>query len=349
MTGAASLLDEPIRTAAAAELSTRDIPLFGRDQEQQLLRRLLLRPRGRRGVMIAGPAGVGKTRLLEEAVAQLPRDTSIRYPAEFDVSWVRRLSGPGQRPAGRQALVIDDAHLLDSDQSAAVLELARRGGTVLLLAADLDRDTVPAEVTALWKDDHVARIDLSPLDGEAIRELAEAMLKGRICEATAAQFAALCEGYPLTLRELLRSSVQMGCLVDANGLWTLTRSPAVAVTGAGTCRRSLDALSAAARDVAELLAITGGLPAATVECLADTADIAAVDARGFLRLDRVGAPTHGDGLVRISRTVLQDLLRQQISPLRRRSLLRRLVRTLETAGRDRLDTTRWRHALGDPV
>jgi hypothetical protein len=59
-------------------------------------------------------------------------------------------------------LVIDDAHFLDSLSAALVYQLAVSRTVRLLVTATVARAPVPPEVTALWQDGLLARIDLQP-------------------------------------------------------------------------------------------------------------------------------------------------------------------------------------------
>ena len=160
----------------------RTWPLTGRDEE---LRRVAasIRP-GAAGVVVAGPAGVGKTRLAREALALVGTGVTVVWahgstaarpmplgafaglldlPAGDAAGTIGRAL---DQLAGRQPLVlaVDDAHLLD-EHSAIVLHrvVVRRLAPVLVTLRT--GEVVPDIVTALWKDDHLSRLDLGPLDG----------------------------------------------------------------------------------------------------------------------------------------------------------------------------------------
>ena len=138
------------------------------------------------GVVIAGAAGVGKTRLAREAL-----DAARRRGGPTGGSWrrTRRASvplgvfaetvdsfGPDRlrrvqevidavtrtdSPA-RVVVGIDDAHLLDEQSALVVHQLVRRR-LATVVATVRTGEPVPDAVTALWKDELLPRLDLQPL------------------------------------------------------------------------------------------------------------------------------------------------------------------------------------------
>lgn len=133
------------------------------------------------GTVIIGPAGVGKTTLARAAVARLG--------ALFDrVDWVTATTPSAAIPfaalshlidvpdTGKTAevlrtaretlgdgrlLVVDDAHLLDKLSAALVYQLAVSGAASLIVTLAAN-GPVAEEISALWGDDLLDRIDLDP-------------------------------------------------------------------------------------------------------------------------------------------------------------------------------------------
>ncbi len=159
----------PIRTA---------IPLFGRSREQTLLRQqLALTP----VVVVKGPAGVGKSRLVFDvaqelgvataAVRCLPGDTS-----DVLVARVERLLrcgwGQAQQAIASSAslVILDDAHLVGADVLyQAVSELAP-GATSLGRLVVTNRDGLGGAVTG-----QVNELELAGLDAASSTQLFDAL------------------------------------------------------------------------------------------------------------------------------------------------------------------------------
>lgn len=139
--------------------------------------------------MLIGSAGVGKT--------WLARATADRLAAQFDrVDWVTGTADAVPFAAfdhlievpdsGKTAevlrtareslsdgrlLIVDDAHLLDKLSAALVYQLAVSGAVKLVVTID-PNSVVPEEISALWRDDLLARVDVDPAGHDDSRQAA---------------------------------------------------------------------------------------------------------------------------------------------------------------------------------
>ncbi|MGO9731381.1 AAA family ATPase [Mycobacterium sp.] len=182
-------------------------PLTGRAEELEVIADVLCADGPYAGVVIAGCAGVGKTRLAREAMAlAAERGWAVRWiagtvaaqsvPLGACAQWADRLEGnplqlvgsviakvtasPNDAPV---LVVVDDAGLLDN-LSAFVLQqlVLRRAATVI--ATIRTGAPAPDAVTALWKDGHLRRLDLQPLsrgESDALLQSALARPVNSVC------------------------------------------------------------------------------------------------------------------------------------------------------------------------
>jgi ATP/maltotriose-dependent transcriptional regulator MalT len=327
-------------------------------------------------MVIAGPAGVGKTRLAVEVLRLAERQdlatarvTATRAASELTfgamapllpsdgseldrADLLRRFAAAlAERAGGRRlVLLVDDAHLLD-DASATLVYQLTLTGAALVLTTVRSREAAPEPVVALWKDGILDRLELTGLDGEAMEELLIAVLGGPVDRAAVARVAARCEGNVLFLKELVLGALQAGTLVCDNGLWRLSGPLAPSQRLVELVEARLAGVSEAERALLEAAAV--GAPLGTTELteLADLDVAERLERKGLLasRLDgrrlefRLVHPLHG------------EVLRTRISPLRRRSLARTLSEAVESTGaRREADAVRvatWRLDAGgaDPA
>jgi predicted ATPase len=150
-------------------------PFTGREDELELIRGSLTA--GRPGIVVTGPAGRGKTRLMTEAVrgtdcariTGTPETRSLPFAAfahllPESVTLHRAV----QLLSGVRLLLVDDAHLLDDSSAALVHQLAVHGRTRLVVVV-ADGHPVPGAVSRLWTGELLPRLPLEPLPGRRRR------------------------------------------------------------------------------------------------------------------------------------------------------------------------------------
>ncbi|MER6973150.1 LuxR C-terminal-related transcriptional regulator [Nocardioides sp. NPDC000445] len=317
----------------------RPWPLTGRDDE---LRKVAaaIRP-GAAGVIVAGPAGVGKTRLAREALAASARagrsvvfahgSTAARpFPLGAFAGLLDVPPGEAAETIGRAldqlvrqlplVLTVDDAHLLD-EHSAIVVHrvVARRLAPVLITLRT--GEPAPDIVTSLWKDDHLPRLDLAPLDAEESTRLIARVLGGPVDTDSAHRLWTMTEGSPLFLRHLLAGEVATGRFTAASGIWRWTSEPAISPELAGLLEREIGDLAAGVRDVVDLVALAEPVAVRTLSALTSVEDLEEAERRGLVRTDGVVA--------RLAHPLYGEVRRTAIGTLRARRLRGRVALTLD--------------------
>jgi DNA-binding CsgD family transcriptional regulator len=337
----------------------------GRESELDQVVRALA---GRTGVVLVGEAGVGKTRLLTEAVAAV-ESGEAGEAAGRRVLTVRATRSAGIVPLGafapllpvadeaaslaraRQAildrapavLAIDDAHALDEASAALAHQLATQDG-VRVLATVRRGEDVPDAVVGLWKDGACERLDIEPLTRAALDRLVVEALDGPVDGQFRHLLWTRTLGNVLFARELLAAAVESGALAARSGLWTLT-GPFTAPTRLRELMAGrLQGLLVGERTALDLLALAEPLPFDALQELAGGRALETLEERGLVVLDasaRAGT--------RLSHPLLADVLLDALGPIRRRRLLGELVaalssRPLPVDAGDRL--VRWRIEAG---
>ncbi|MEU8845691.1 LuxR C-terminal-related transcriptional regulator [Streptomyces sp. NPDC048564] len=196
-------------------------PFTGREDEIELVRGSLTA--GRQGLVITGPAGCGKTRLVTEAVrgtdcarvAGTPETRRIRFAAFAHlVPESASLHGAFQHLSGVRLLLVDDAHLLDDASAALVHQLAVHRRTRLLVVTT-DGAPVPGAVSRLWTGELLPRLTLEPLSREETAHLlaaGTAVGGGGLEPLTVNRLHRLCRGDLRLLRDLVGAVRERGLL-----------------------------------------------------------------------------------------------------------------------------------------
>lgn len=217
-------------------------PLTGQAEELSLISGLTRRRDGPAGVVLAGSAGVGKTRLAREALAVAEQRGALSRWAAATASaralplgafaatlgmvgpdparQVRQASEALLAGAGRAGVIVgvDDAHLLDELSATLVHQLVLRRAATMVLTLRTG-ETAPDAVTALWKDGHLTRLELQPLSRDEVTSLVEARLGGPVDSAAARRLWTITKGNALYLRQLVDGELESSRLHQVAGMW----------------------------------------------------------------------------------------------------------------------------------
>jgi DNA-binding CsgD family transcriptional regulator len=324
-----------------------------------------------RGAIVAGTAGVGKTRLVQEALRRHTGDRPIvriratraaaaiplgafatLLPADIgettdDTARLRRAIDAvvAVGDGSGIVLVVDDVQALDEASAALTLGVAA-GGRALLVGTLRAGDGAPDAVVALWKDEIVERVDLEPLDEDTVGELLGEVLPGGVDRLSVSVLHRASGGNPLYLRELLDGLFQEGVLVKAGGLWTIAGPLTAPPRLAELVESRLEDLSETERFVLEIVA------------LGEPIGITSLEARGWgvagESLDRLGLvdviPDGRRRQLRVSHPVYADAVRAHVTGRTRQAILGGLVSAIEESGLRRREDARrvaaWRLEAG---
>jgi DNA-binding CsgD family transcriptional regulator len=326
-------------------------PLTGRDSELGAIRRALSGSGKQAGVVIVGPAGVGKTWLAREVLRRaeasgertkwivgtesaraLPLGAfigSLGDAMSDPLTNVRRVinSFVAQQRRGRTVIGVDDAHLLDGLSALVIHELAQSGGARLVITVRSGSQE-PDAVTALWKEGLLARLDLEPLSAPATREVIEKTLGGPVDARSAARFRELTGGNTLFLRQLLSDQVAAGRMRQSAGVWVWHGDVAVSASMSDTLARQMGQLNPEVATVVDTLSQCEPL---TVEVLCDLVprhDLAVAESMGLVSVER----TAGGLMARLAHPLFGELRRASAGEMYLSSIRGRLATRLAQNG-----------------
>ena len=312
-------------------------PLTGRDEELRFVATAIRSGRPARGVILAGDAGVGKTRLARDAVAAaVRRGTTVRWvwgtasasrtPLGAFEGLVGDLALDSTRLIGRAAdgvigssadvlVAVDDAHLLDELSAHLVhhLVVRRRIAAVLTLRSG---EPAPAAITSLWKDEHLPRLDVQALSQEEVSVLLERVLGGRLDSPTLQHLWRLTEGNALFLRHLIDAGLASGALRESEHVWRWSGDTPVSAELAEIVATQMGDLAADTREVVDLLALGEPLSGDQLAGLVNAGAVEAAETRGLIRTE----PMAGGPLCRLAHPIYGEIRRATLGTLRARRL-----------------------------
>jgi len=324
--------------------------LNGRETELAELGRALGGSSEYAGVVIAGAAGVGKTRLAKELMARAGARTSWVVGTEsarpiplgaFTTTLsseamtamaatapsVRRVIDSLVGPSGGRRLLIgvDDAHLLDGFSAHVVHHLAqtREARLVVTLRTGTDQ---PDAVTALWKDGLLARLDLNPLSESASRKMVEDLLGGPVTARSAERFHQLTGGNPLYLQQLVRDQVAADTIRTAAGVRMWDGGVAVSQSMGDLVGNRLNRLPSDLARVVDVLSLYEPLEAGILADLVGSDCLAAAERMHLITVERSAV-----GLtVRLAHPLFGELRRAAVGELHLSTVRGDLARRLST-------------------
>jgi DNA-binding CsgD family transcriptional regulator len=261
------------------------------------------------------------------ALSHLLPPESARAPTTLDLLRHAHVAFGSRLDRGRLVVGVDDAHLLDPASATLVLQLVS-GGRAFVVATVRTGKGSPDAVTALWKDESCAYLEVQPLSRSESGKAIALALGGDVDGWTERALWEASRGVPLFLRELVLDGLERGTLVEREGLWHLGE-------GSGIGRRLRDLIVARIgeldedeRAVAELVAVGEPVPAAWA------AGPVAVDRlvrRGVLEARRDGSRVE----LWFTHPLQGEVVRAGIPPTRAIAVRRRLVAALDASGHRR--------------
>ncbi|WP_204076743.1 LuxR C-terminal-related transcriptional regulator [Planotetraspora phitsanulokensis] len=294
------------------------------------------------GAVLAGPAGVGKSRLAAEAVGEagdLVRVLATAAASGIPLGAMAHLLPPhppegnmirwaaDALPGRRPLLLVDDAHLLDSASAALVLHLVV-SGRARVLATVRSGERAPDAVTALWKDDLLQRIELGPLELEEAGRVLTGALGGEVEGPTVRRLWRAGGGNVLFLRELVLAGESSSALAERHGVWRWQGEISVTTRLRELVEGRIGEITPAEREALEFVAYGEPLAAGLLAGLAPMETVRGLEDRQLVTV------SPEDLSVRLAHPLYGEVIRAGCGELRTREVLSRLADAVEAAGSD---------------
>ncbi|WP_160310918.1 ATP-binding protein, partial [Streptomyces sp. 150FB] len=299
------------------------------------------------GALLTGAPGVGRTTLLDAALARAERrgakvvrlgdPTALApvLPLQHSRVPAQRAAPRGEpfplRPGGgedRPVIGVDDIHLIGPRALEQVHRLAGSGRAVLVATAS-SVAPLPDGVRHLLLRQSLRRIEVGAFDRSGSVKVLTARLGGAVAAGTAEKFWDLARGNARALRELTDSALEDGTLRKVRGRW---QWPGLGGTPDGRLvalsELFLGPLSAEERELVSMLAVAGSFEAGL-----DFAAELGVAAESLNQRGVVVAERRGFGLLlRLAHPLCAAVLRGTLPELTTRRLRLVIAEGLEHAG-----------------
>lgn len=295
------------------------------------------------GAVLIGAAGVGKSTLARAVTSTLKTDVHWVGCTESSRSiplgvFAHRVQPNSSRDpiallaAARESLLlkpgtvigVDDAHLLDPLSATLVHQIAiERAGRIV--ATVREGEPVPDAVTALWKDGHLQRYELTALTKQDSIALVESVLGGTLEELSADVIWDTSRGNPLFLRHLVEGAVHAGTLTETNRVWQLRGHATIPNGLAALLAARLDHVGEPAMRALKLLALYEPLNVDSLCKLAGEDAVDAAEVCGLINVAHDGPALYA----RFSHPLYGDVVKRRIGTVSARKLRGRLVQALQ--------------------
>ncbi|MHC9293156.1 LuxR C-terminal-related transcriptional regulator [Mycobacterium sp. LTG2003] len=229
---------------------------------------------GSRGVVLAGPAGVGKTALARALADELESDGcpmrfvlgtetgqavpfgafhhALKLPDAHEPTVMLAAAHQALSSEPNLVIVVDDAQHLDPLSALLVQQLAVHGSTKLIVTIRSGESTSDA-VTALWKEQLLLRLDIEPFTRAQTAELVSTVLDGDVDDRAVGELHRFSSGSPLYLRGVLMAAISDGVLVRDHDRWRLRGQLRPSADLHELVASRLDTLADDERDVVEVV------------------------------------------------------------------------------------------------
>jgi DNA-binding CsgD family transcriptional regulator len=307
------------------------------------------------GILVCGPAGVGKSRIAREAL-------SAAASASCEARWTAGTSSARAIPLGAftawaplgvtdtfqlmrgviesltaapsaasVVLGVDDVHLLDDLSTFVVHQIVQQGSAKVILTAR-DGAPIPGAIQELWTAGRFDRLDLTPLSIDETATLLSATLEGSVDSDAVQRLWKLTRGNVLYLRNIVEQEVADGRIVQEQGTWRWIGDPIMPPGLVELIESRIGDLATPVSDVIDVLAVAEPIEFAALTRITSATAVEEAEVRGLITLEPAGRGVE----VRVAHPLYGQVRRRRAAHTRLRRL-RGLVANELAASSDRDD------------
>ena len=324
-------------------------PLIGRSEEMRTIGVAISDP-GLVGILVSGPAGVGKSRIVREGLSSLasrgfePRwavgtMSARKLPLGAFAPWTESegtdrlqlvrsvIDSVTSAPPGKTVILgVDDVHLLDELSAFVVHQIVQREAAKVVLTLR-EGESVPTEIYEIWRGGQFDRLDLQPLSAIETAELLSATLGGPVDPDAAIRLWKLTRGNALYLRNIVEQEIADGRIQQQNGYWQWIGEPIMPRGLVELIEARFGALSQPVGEVIDALAVGEPLEMNLMRRIADPDAIEEAHLRGLITVGEAD-----DGMeVRLAHPLYGEVRRSRSPETRLRRLRGQVAAELATA------------------
>jgi DNA-binding CsgD family transcriptional regulator len=283
--------------------------LIGRSEEMQTIVAAVTDP-GLAGILVSGPAGVGKSRIVREGLASIAAQgfeprwavgtmSARKLPLGAFAPWTGSASNDRLQlvrsvidsvtaaPAGTKVVLgVDDVHLLDELSTFVLQQIVQRDAAKVVLTVR-EGERVPTEIYEIWRGGQFDRLDLQPLSADDINQLLAEALGGPVDPDAATRLWKLTRGNALYLRNIVEQEIADGRITQQSGFWQWIGEPCMPRGLVELIESRFSGLSHTVGEVVDALAVGEPLGMSTLRRIADPDAIEEAHVRGLITVDEL--------------------------------------------------------------
>lgn len=283
--------------------------MIGRSEEMQTIVAAATDP-GLAGILISGPAGVGKSRIVREGLASIAAQgfeprwavgtmSARKLPLGAFAPWTGSASNDRLQlvrsvidsvtaaPAGTKVVLgVDDVHLLDELSTFVLHQIVQRDAAKVVLTVR-EGERVPTEIYEIWRGGQFDRLDLQPLAADDIGQLLVEALGGPVDPDAATRLWKLTRGNALYLRNIVEQEIADGRITQQSGFWQWIGEPSMPRGLVELIESRFSGLSQTVGEVVDALAVGEPLGMSTLRRIADPDAIEDAHVRGLITVDEL--------------------------------------------------------------